>query len=421
MKKIFKFPILILLGLVCFNLAYAEIADLQDNAEKLREQLEQEREKAKSLENQKKRLMRMINSEKGRLKRYDKIIRNYEYNLAEAQRFIDAANAEVKKISQRNKERRFFFDECLHVLEKSLNRYSTQDISSQMQLESFQIAAEQITINIFNEIQSEKPRMEELLDVIKEKQDYQELILTKYMPVDLEVKKNKEELITEKQAEIEKTENAYQKQLAEVEKLRDQLEAWEKRIAEINRQRQLAEEKRRREEQRRIAEQRKKEQQKIAAQQQKNSSQPVSEAKTDNFEAANLKPFSKLKGNLGWPARGTITRPFGEFTHPQFKVKMKSPGIDVQVAAGTPIKVVAPGEVLLTGDIPGFGRTIIVTHDEGYLSVYGNVTESVSKNDTVNAGQTIGHVIGNNGNAIYHFELRQGKQAINPQLWLNGS
>lgn len=74
--------------------------------------------------------------------------------------------------------------------------------------------------------------------------------------------------------------------------------------------------------------------------------------------------------------------------------------IDIAAPAGTAIKSVQGGKVTANGWVSGYGWTIEVTHDNGYVSMYHHMKNqsSVAVGTEVKQGQTIGNV-GSTGNS----------------------
>ncbi|MEW6234975.1 MAG: peptidoglycan DD-metalloendopeptidase family protein [Candidatus Omnitrophota bacterium] len=426
------FVFAVFLGFLPIVPALAQTPKTHDDAQALRKRLEEERLKIRSLEQKKRTLEQTIDSEKQSLKRYDRILRDYQYNLKEAQKVIDAADSEVQQITERSQTWESFYRKCVRAASSHSFLLTAEPFSRRLQRNAIQEAGEDIARALFRNVQTEQPRLQELLTVIQDKRELQERILNRYMPVDLSAKETKEQRIGEKVEEAEKTNSDYQERLLSIEELQRQLTAWEDRIAEINRKRMLEEKKKREEQAHLLAERKKREeQQRLLAQQpakvnpqnpaEKKISAPKENAPPPESSPAvsSGRPFSQQQGNLPWPAKGAVIRPFGEYAYPQSNITMKSPGIDVRVQAGTPIKAVAEGEVLYAGDIPGFGQTVILAHEGNYLTVYGRVAETVSVNQSVSAGQVIGKAMGMENQTDYHFEIRQGKTALNPLQWLS--
>ncbi|MFZ5980251.1 MAG: murein hydrolase activator EnvC family protein, partial [Candidatus Zixiibacteriota bacterium] len=73
--------------------------------------------------------------------------------------------------------------------------------------------------------------------------------------------------------------------------------------------------------------------------------------------------FAALKGQLLSPFQGKITVPFGNQVDPVTKLKSFSPGITIQGRAGGPVYLVASGAVAYTGNLRGYGNFVIINHD----------------------------------------------------------
>ena len=133
--------------------------------------------------------------------------------------------------------------------------------------------------------------------------------------------------------------------------------------------------------------------------------------------------FVKGRGALEWPVRGPLVGRFGPEKHPRFGTTVVNNGIDIQSAAGTPVRSVAKGRVDFTNDdYSSFGQVVIVNHGDGYYTLYAHLAEiAVKIGEEVASGQTIGRV-GDSGTSlkgtVLHFEVRKGAGALNPEDWL---
>lgn len=131
--------------------------------------------------------------------------------------------------------------------------------------------------------------------------------------------------------------------------------------------------------------------------------------------------FAGMKGRLPWPVAGKVIRGFGKHTHPKYGTVTMNNGVDIQAPAGAPIVAVAAGVVEFVDWIDAFGKCIILNHGGGYYTLYAHVaTTMVSKAQKVGRGQAIAEV-GDTGSLegfVCHFEVRQGRRALNPSEWL---
>jgi septal ring factor EnvC (AmiA/AmiB activator) len=131
--------------------------------------------------------------------------------------------------------------------------------------------------------------------------------------------------------------------------------------------------------------------------------------------------FTKRKGDLLWPVRGTVVAHYGSQKDPVFNVPVFRSGIYIQASPGTSVKASAEGKVVHANYFKGYENLVIISHGDGYYTVYGNLDAlNVREGNYVKAGQIIGTVGGNsniNTPALY-FEVRYRGKPLNPEQWL---
>jgi len=89
---------------------------------------------------------------------------------------------------------------------------------------------------------------------------------------------------------------------------------------------------------------------------------------TSSAPSTQTKPTASTapQGALGfvWPAKGKVLNGFSE---------PNSKGVDIGGRPGDPVVAAAPGRVMYTGTgIRGYGKLIVIKHDQGYNSVYAH-------------------------------------------------
>jgi lipoprotein NlpD len=92
-------------------------------------------------------------------------------------------------------------------------------------------------------------------------------------------------------------------------------------------------------------------------------------------------------------------------------------GINISGHLGQPIVAAAPGAVVYSGSgLLGYGRLIIIKHNDSYLSAYAhNQKILVHEGERVSAGQQIATMgLGNKGRPVLHFEIRKDGKPVNP-------
>ncbi|MGA3246240.1 MAG: peptidoglycan DD-metalloendopeptidase family protein [Bacteroidota bacterium] len=137
-------------------------------------------------------------------------------------------------------------------------------------------------------------------------------------------------------------------------------------------------------------------------------------------EAAAPGTFAAQHGRLRWPvSAGTIAASYGEQVHPILKTKRFNTGIDIGVKPGSDVKAVSDGRVSIVTFIAGLGNIVILTHSDGYRTIYADLSEvSVTENQKVAAGDTIAKSGSSVDGDILHFEIWKDREKQDPELWL---
>ena len=127
--------------------------------------------------------------------------------------------------------------------------------------------------------------------------------------------------------------------------------------------------------------------------------------KKNPFGSATVSEYQYAGGEFANPVEGgTISSKFGPrdafATSNGASSSRWHKSIDIAAPAGTAIKSVQGGKVTANGWVSGYGWTIEVTHDNGYVSMYHHMQNqsSVAVGTEVKQGQTIGNV-GSTGNS----------------------
>lgn len=131
--------------------------------------------------------------------------------------------------------------------------------------------------------------------------------------------------------------------------------------------------------------------------------------------------IKKLKGLLNWPLKGRVLSAFGKVKHPQFKTITLHNGIDIEAETGITVKAAYNGTVVFSDWFEGYGKTVIIDHNEDYFSVYAHLSEfSVSSGEFVEKGQKIAESgeTGSLKGPFLYFEIRKGTEALDPIEWL---
>lgn len=115
-------------------------------------------------------------------------------------------------------------------------------------------------------------------------------------------------------------------------------------------------------------------------------------------------------GSWLWPTQGDV---IGNFK----RGDSGRNGIQIAGAVGQPVKAARSGQVVYSGSgLRGYGRLIIVKHNEKYLSAYGHNSKLlVAEGDRVTKGEKIAEMgRSTSGKPMLHFEIRRNGKATDP-------
>jgi lipoprotein NlpD len=115
---------------------------------------------------------------------------------------------------------------------------------------------------------------------------------------------------------------------------------------------------------------------------------------------------------FAWPARGRLLAGFAE---PNNK------GLDISGKPGDPVLAAASGRVMYTGTgIRGYGKLIVIKHDNNFNSVYAHNREIlVKEGQNVTRGQRIAELGDTDADAPkLHFEIRKSGKPVDPAKYL---
>ncbi|WP_430233362.1 peptidoglycan DD-metalloendopeptidase family protein [Nitrosomonas communis] len=113
-----------------------------------------------------------------------------------------------------------------------------------------------------------------------------------------------------------------------------------------------------------------------------------------------------------WPANGQLLSRYTE----------KTKGVSISGQPGQPVLASADGTVVYSGSgLRGYGKLIIVKHNNTYLSAYGHNSKIlVREGETVTKGQKIAEMGNTDSDTVkLHFEIRERGKPVDPLKFLS--
>jgi len=123
-----------------------------------------------------------------------------------------------------------------------------------------------------------------------------------------------------------------------------------------------------------------------------------------------------------YPTKGRITDRFGMRRDPFTGMRRFHNGVDLAGPVGTPVFASMTGKVAMLGYNPTYGKYLILTHPEGFQTLYGHLNAfRVQKGESVKQGQRIADM-GNTGYSTgshLHFSIFRRGEPIDPFQYLH--
>lgn len=119
------------------------------------------------------------------------------------------------------------------------------------------------------------------------------------------------------------------------------------------------------------------------------------------------------------PASGLVSSSFADRRfHPLLEIDRPHHGVDIHAPQGTPIVAAADGRVVFVGWKVGYGNTVEVRHESGFVTLYAHASVLlVRRGQRVGRGEVIAEV-GQTGLATaphLHYEVRLNGRPVDPE------
>lgn len=131
------------------------------------------------------------------------------------------------------------------------------------------------------------------------------------------------------------------------------------------------------------------------------------------------RPLALSRKGFLKPVSGRLISGYGTTTD-----GLHNDGINIKAAKGDAVRSSEQGVVVYSGDqIEGYGNMLLIRHADGFMTAYAHMDKVlVKKGERVSRGQAIG-TVGSTGHVSapqLHFEIRKGRDAVNPSDYMNG-
>lgn len=388
MKKVVGI-LLVLIMVMQLNLSLAATkSELEGQQEEIDGKIEDAEQHIKEIESKKSETLKEVETLISQISAYEIELEDLQDKIDALQTQIDSAEENIKKKEEEyTKEQELLDERLITMYERGDTSYLDVLLSSDNIVEfisTYYLLTEIVEADtqLLEEIENQKKTIEE--EKSKLESDKKEIDT---------VKATKESTYTKlKNAQSQK--KSYVNQLSQEEKeTQKELEQFEKDKKEIqNELKKLAE-----------------------------------QSKQSVTNIANTPSSSGYISPLAGKTKANITTGYMGYTNP---ARGNHTGVDFAIAAGTPIRAVKDGTVVIStalryanGNYRSFGEYIVIDHHDGTMTLYGHMlsgSRKVSVGQTVTQGQTIG-LVGSTGNSTgnhLHFEVRINGSPVNPTPYL---
>lgn len=143
--------------------------------------------------------------------------------------------------------------------------------------------------------------------------------------------------------------------------------------------------------------------------------------RSEEAESYAAKGFHGLKGKLPWPVNGKVIIPYGSQKDPQFNTPVFRNGVHIKTEDDSSAKAVHSGKVVFAEWFKGYGQLVIISHGEGYHTLYANLSEIFyAVGDIIKEQQVVGRVgeSGTLNTSGMYFEIRYKGKPLDPMQWL---
>ncbi|OOH86216.1 hypothetical protein BMT54_11245 [Pasteurellaceae bacterium 15-036681] len=384
----------------CLGLALPQATFANNDLSQVQQKIKQQQNKIAEQKKKRDNLQSTLKTQEIEMGKVLTNLKKTQLTLSETRQAIQRTEQEIKRLEKQEKEQKEKLKEQLDSAYRSgihpsvLERLLSEEAKSADRMSAYYEHINRVRIDAIYDLRRTQEELKARRDELRGQQKGQQTQLTeqKKQEKDLQkVKNERESTIRSLDKTLEQEQNRLEALKANESALRNQVNRAANEAAAQEKQEIAKLEQRKNTEERRQATEQEKQQVRAGS------------------------GLGSAKYNM--PVSGKIVNKYGSTQMGEIKWN----GIVIQASAGTAVKAIAGGRVILADWLQGYGQVVVIDHGNGDMSLYGyNQSVSVRKGARVQAGQTIASV-GNSGGqsrAALYFEIRRKGQAVNPSRWL---
>ncbi|WP_423972632.1 murein hydrolase activator EnvC [Glaesserella parasuis] len=369
-----------------------DLSKIQQKSQALKNKIDEQKKKRDNLQstlkNQEIEMGKVLNS-----------LKQTEMTLSETRASIKRTEQEIKRLEKQEAVQKEKLKEQLDSAYRSgihpsvLERLLSEEAKNADRMGAYYEHINQVRIDAIYELRRTQADLKARRDELKEQQKGQQTQLNKQKKQEKDLQKVK----NERESTLRSIDKSLAQDQGHLENLKANEEALRNQLVQASNESEQQEK------------------QDIAKLEQKKNTEERRSA--TESEKQQVRAGNGLSGKYRMPVSGKIINRFGSTQMGEIKWN----GVVIQASAGTPVRAIAGGRVILATWLQGYGEVLVIEHGKGDMSLYGyNQSVNVRKGERVQAGQVIASV-GNSGgqsrSALY-FEIRRKGVAVNPLKWV---
>ncbi|MDG6447950.1 murein hydrolase activator EnvC [Glaesserella parasuis] len=369
-----------------------DLSKIQQKSQALKNKIDEQKKKRDSLQstlkNQEIEMGKVLNS-----------LKQTEMTLSETRASIKRTEQEIKRLEKQEAVQKEKLKEQLDSAYRSgihpsvLERLLSEEAKNADRMGAYYEHINQVRIDAIYELRRTQADLKARRDELKEQQKGQQTQLNEQKKQEKDLQKVK----NERESTLRSIDKSLAQDQGHLENLKANEEALRNQLVQASNESEQQEK------------------QDIAKLEQKKNTEERRSA--TESEKQQVRAGNGLSGKYRMPVSGKIINRFGSTQMGEIKWN----GVVIQASAGTPVRAIAGGRVILATWLQGYGEVVVIEHGKGDMSLYGyNQSVNVRKGERVQAGQAIASV-GNSGgqsrSALY-FEIRRKGVAVNPLKWV---